>query len=314
MKNKHIGVVIGVGCVLGFVMGCGGSDPLRVHFPDGLERVYEVRDRTELEMLMPVLNEGMRQTQRSDSTLRIAVEEPSADGPATMRVTIDDVGVQMSMSFMGEDISFGDGDDNPLAKFAQAVIGEEYRVTVAPDGDIVAFNGFEELLDKVLDAQGVGAFSRSEVAAYMKEMWSADQERLSMQKSVFARLPMTAVDRGTTWTVVYTVTNPLPMSIEDTYTVLNVHDERVTIDVASVISPHPTESSLDFGEFSISMETKGDGEGFIDVDRATGWINEASSTLRIRGECELRGMPMPMPPGMDKIPLVARVEIQSKSI
>lgn len=315
MKGMLSSIGVAAGCVAVLVMaGCGGQQPLQVHFAEGFERVYETRERVEFEMSIPVINEGMRQNQRSTSRVRIAVEDPGGDGPATMRIAIEDASVDMRFSFMGESFSM-EGDDNPMADFIEALVGEEYRVMVQPDGNIVEFRGYEELFDKVLEAQGIGALTRSELGAYMKEMWNADQERLSMQKSVFAGLPMTRVSPGDTWSMTYTVSNPIPMQVEDTYRVLNVHDDRVTLDVTSVISAHPTESSIDFGAgFSMQLEARGDGEGFIEVDRASGWINEASTTLRIRGEAEMRGMPMPIPGGMDKIPLVSRVEIESKAM
>ena len=316
MNRAYLTTTVAIGGVLALAAGCSKPDVLQVHFQEGFERTYEIRQTVNNEMSMPIINEGMRQTQDSNVTLRIAVEGAAAEGPASVGVTIEKARTGFKMSFMGETLSFEDDDpNNPIATATQALVGEEYQVTVAPDGDIVRVDGYDALLDKVLASLGTGAISREEVAAYMTEMWNTDQERLSMQKSVFPRLPLTAVERGTTWTVNYMITNPFPMAIEDTYKVLNVHDDRITLDVASTLSPHPTESTIDFGgQFSMSIQVNGDGEGFMEIDRATGWINEASTTLRIRAEAEIQGMPMALPGGMGKIPMTARIEYHSEAI
>lgn len=313
MNTTHGLIALGACCLLALGSGCG-QPPLQLHFPEGLERSYEVSEQKEMEMTMPVINQGMRQTERTNSTVRVAVADPGAEGAGTMRIVFDDLTVGMSMSFMGESMTL-EGEDSPMGALTEAVIGEEFRVTVEPNGNIVGFEGFDELMDKVLDSIGLGAITQGEMGMMMEEMWSADQQRMSIQKSIFPHLPMTPVETGDTWTVTYTVTDPMPMQIEDTYTVLNVYEDRVTIDVASILTPHPTESSIDMGGgFSMNMEVNGDGEGFLEVDRETGWLNEASTTLRIRGEAEFVGMPVDVPGGMDKIPMTARVQFDSRAI
>jgi len=298
------------------VTGCGQSNPLQLTFPEGHERTYEISERREVEMSIPVVNQAMRQYESVKSTMRVGVVQSTENGPGVVRAITDETSAQFRMSFMGESVSFDDNDkENPIAKMAQAVIGEEIRVTVEPNGNIVAFEGVDHLIEKILAAQDFGGLIPAEMSDVIKDAYTDDQIRLSVQKSVLAHLPVTGVQRGATWTVTYSVTQPLPISVEDTYTVLNVYDDRVTIDVASVIGRHPTDSTIDFGGvFSMTVDARGEGEGYIEVDRATGWINEASTTLRIRGDCEFRGGGLPMPPEMGKVPITARVEIHSSAI
>jgi len=305
---------MGSACVL--AAGCSKPNPLQLTFPEGHERSYEISERREVELSIPVVNQAMRQYESVKSTMRVGVVQSAENGPGVVRAITDETSAQFRMSFMGESVAFDDNDkDNPIAQMAQAVIGEEIRVTVEPNGNIVAFEGVDHLIEKILAAQNVGGLIPTEMSDAIKEMYTDDQIRVSVQKSVFAHLPVTGVQRGATWTVTYSVTQPLPISVEDTYTVLNVYDDRVTIDVASVIGRHPTESTVDFGgAFSVTIDARGEGEGYIEVDRATGWINEASTTLRIRGDCEFRGGGLPMPPEMGKVPITARVEIHSTAI
>lgn len=159
--------------------------------------------------------------------------------------------------------------DPSMAGF-KAMIGAELRMTVAPSGKVLDLEGFEGIIDKVIeDLKIPDSPQRNQIIKGLQNQFGDEAMRSSFEQ-ITSFYPEKPVKIGDSWHNSLTLDVGFPMVIESDYTLVSSDSGIADINVISAISSNPNSEGIDMGAFSLIYDIKGDQSGTIKMDEQSG--------------------------------------------
>ena len=182
----------------------------------------------------------------------------------------------------------------PTAQGLAGLIGQGYEVTLDSKGCVVEVRGVQEFFDKMME--GMPAESRSMMEPMMKKQFGDSAMRATIEQATRI-IPDRAVSPGESWQVQIVMGNPMPMTIDNTYTLKEVKGDAVVLDFTSNVKPAPAEQSgMELpGGGKMTIEVNGTQAGQITVDRKTGLLRSNTSSQDFTGTTTITNPQAPAP-------------------
>ena len=175
-------------------------------------------------------------------------------------------------------------ESDPTGEGIEELEGRGFSVRVAPNGEVLDIEGYNELLNAVLEDLGL---SDEEILLGFGQMIEAliGDDSLKVQVSdIIAEYPEGAVAVGDSWTVITELPGLLAVVVETTYSLRALEDGVATIDVDSTVNTDPAAYPVDMTLYEMTYDLSGSGEGVILVDVDTGLTSSATVTSTLSGE------------------------------
>jgi hypothetical protein len=204
---------------------------------------------------------------------RYAIEVTGESGSGTkMTVTYDRFRLYMKIMEFELDINTeeppsGDRSNDPSAVMSDVfrkIKGKSFTMEVDRKGNIVAVNGFDKIVESIIDSARVDADMKLQLKASLADQFN-EQEWRNQVIHFFAIFPNSPVKAGDTWKNQYSVGTRLPADFATTFQAKQATEKEVSIDANSIITPNNEDTKV-----------SGQQTGSLVVDKATGWVLEAN--------------------------------------
>ncbi|MBT3270525.1 hypothetical protein HN371_25510 [Candidatus Poribacteria bacterium] len=244
------------------------AGPVRLRLGEGDRYLFRHTLATETDVEIP-FPQTTKQTMWY--TLEQRVSEVDAEtGDATIEVRFRRVVVKVDMGEMGGfDVDTEDGESEQSVTYRK-LIDRPFTMRISPRGKVIEVNGLTDIVEDVLEADGVNALSLEQVESIV-----GDESMTGMYQSFLPIYPEDAVDE---WETESTITLPMvgaaAVSMLWTFGPPREIDGQTTIPMSAtseITSPsEPTTTSLGFAEMELRLE-KMTSEGVIDISADDGW-------------------------------------------
>lgn len=173
------------------------------------------------------------------------------------------------------------------------LVGSELRMEVTPAGKVKRLDGFQAIIDKVIDELNIPESpQRDEIINGLRKQFGDEAMRQSFEQMT-AFYPDRPVDTGDSWHTDAAMNVGFPVIFETDYTLLSRKDGIADIDVVSRVRSDPNSEGIDMGMFSLTYNISGDQKGLIKMDEASGlpvksdFLHTFSGTVEVSGATDL---------------------------
>jgi hypothetical protein len=126
-----------------------------------------------------------------------------------------------------------------IKRFFYATIGQPFEMIINNSGELVAVKGFEKILDNIADSIRMDDKTRAMAIASFKDQFNNEAVKDQFVQ-LFAIFPNKTIKAGDTWEKSYDFVGKLPAKFATTYTVKEIEDDLVTLDLKSRIDSDST--------------------------------------------------------------------------
>ncbi len=180
------------------------------------------------------------------------------------------------------------------------LVGSELRMEVTPEGKVKRLDGFQAIIDKVIDELNIPESpQRNEIISGLRNQFGDEAMRQSFEQMT-AFYPDGPVDTGDSWHTDASMNVGFPVIFETDYTLLSREDGIANIDVVSRVRSDPKSEGIDMGMFSLTYDITGDQKGLIKMDEASGlpvksdFLQTFSGTVAVSGAPDLEEKSWPI--------------------
>jgi hypothetical protein len=232
--------------------------------------------------------EGMEQTteQTMGFGFSFTTTEVDEEGNAWVDVAYDWVMMEQQGP-MGEwmyDSTDPTADVPPAAMGVSFLVGRGLSIKFTPAGDIEEIEGFEQLMDGILQELGITDEQALEQARQlMREQFNEDTLREQVG-NVTIDYPEGAIRIGDQWTSTVASGGQMPLTMESTYTLQAFEEGIATVGMTSTLATDPDAEMADLGFYQMGYALSGGQDAVIEVDIETGWSLGSTITQTLSGE------------------------------
>lgn len=260
---------------------CGSNMPLQLKFQEGDTRLLTIE--TKQYTTMKLMGMDMDTGQEQKLSYRFDVESVDTDGEATIKVTYDDIGIDMDLPMM----EMMPVSPNDVFESLQGLEGKSFSVRLTPLGEVVDIKGVDDVLASIRDSQNAMMAQMPGGGDLIEGIVSEEAIRESIE-NVFGFYRAKPVAVGDTWTEsTATKSGGMPFTSETTFTVTSREAGILTIATSTVVEPSSDTKTM--GMMEVEFSIAGDGEGTVEVEEATGWIMSGKHTLDLKGDMSFSG-------------------------
>jgi len=250
-----------------------GSISLKFNFQKGSRYKYIMKNHQSITQDIMGKSMTVGQDMDMESTYQVA----GADGNnKKLTVTYDRIAMKsdnsaMKMAYDSDDSAHND----PMFKSLGNMVHKSFSMTVNDKGQIVALEGFENLMP---NAGG--------------NMPISDSSLRSMMQQSFYIYPDKPVKPGDTWSNNYSTSlGFMDLNTDNTFKLVSVSNGIAHVEMNSKISSRPS-SNADMKD--VKMELSGVQTGAIDIEIATGLMMGSTLNQQIKGTMDMREMKAPI--------------------
>ncbi len=216
--------------------------------------------------------------------MRYLLRETDADGNIWVDLSYERIMMQMSSG--GEMLQY-DSDDTTADVPSEfmgfgMLIGKGFSMLLTPDGEVLAVDGIEAMLDDIMEDLGL---SEAE-AEYMRQILGEQFNEQTLKEqmgNITIDYPEGIVRIGDTWTSQVVVSGQLPVVVNNVYTLQGYADNIATVSVTSTIQTDAAQAVVDAGLYQISYDLEGAQQGTMQIDVQTGLTSNSMVTQTISG-------------------------------
>jgi hypothetical protein len=195
--------------------------------------------------------------------------------------------------------------DNPLYGYLDAMMDQQFIITLDDQGQVKSIEGLNKNIDKVVRQEGSGnSMQRQQYAKQLQELMGEENFKNSFE-AITAIYPDKEVAVGDSWTKDLKHHSEMPVRYVNTYTLTDSKNGQSTIKLNSEIASVKTQQQSAQQDFDIS----GKQEGTIRVDEKSGWILHSDITNEVKGKVFMKNEQVPQ--GME-VPLTISSRIITK--
>ena len=171
----------------------------------------------------------------------------------------------------------------PEALGYSVMVGKGFSILISPDGEVVEVEGLDELYDAVLDELDIDDWElRQQLELLLETSFGEEAIKESCGELVFSS-PDEPIRVGESWSVTVERSLPIPIVVENEYTLRDYDGKIATFDVFSTIVSSE-EGMMDIVGVQLGYAVSGTQEGFIEVDTESGLTLTSEISQDISGE------------------------------
>ncbi len=307
-----LGLLVAVACLL---PGCSNPDKNKLIFKPKVGEKRTVLLKQENAQTMKMAGMGMNQSMTSgtDATYLLSVDSIDPEGTATITVTYDDM--KFSVPGMGAEGAAMPGMEamgNPaemMKKLQEAFKGQTFTMRVSRLGEVLAIEGADKVVEKVIGAIGDDSNPMMSMMKEMMKTFMSEQTIKMGMTTLFVKAPDKSLNTADTWNDSFTFEMAgIPTTTDIAYTLRGRNGGYVTIDGALTSKVDFANSSMlkMLGDMKMTGDLTGKGTGVYSIDEASGWLTRREDKTNTSGKIsmdmpkQLQGMPnMPSNISMD---------------
>ena len=170
------------------------------------------------------------------------------------------------------------------ARPLEALVGQEVRFEITPDGKIHRVEGFDKLVDDLVDAMDLPEGPARDMALETMRKSFNDESMRQMLGLSMGIYPDAAVAVGDSWDARQMMSVPFPMQIDTVYRLESVDDATATVVVEGRVEPGEGEGMQMGQGGEMAVKLTGSQSGTTVLDRDTGWATRVDLTQNMGGE------------------------------
>ena len=298
MKTKIFGMLTAFALSI-ILWSCNGSkssgDAVDLKFNLEKGKSYEYTMKTHFDMDMEMMGKKMNTGGDMDFGFNMKVNDVDAQGNRMLSSTYDVI--RFKMNAMGMDMGYDSknvGDttkENMMSgmfrKIFAGMLGKTFKMTMSQKGEISKIEGLQEMVQSMSDHLDIPENMKAQMQKQMQQSFSDDQIKQSFEQG-FGFYPDKPVKVGDSWTKNMTRNmNNMSMNMDSKYSVKEVNEKTVVLDITGVIKAGGKDSSATAG-----MDMKGDSKGTMEIERSTGMAKKGTMDMTIK--ITAPGMSSPM--------------------
>lgn len=185
-------------------------------------------------------------------------------------------------SSMGSEVMSSDGPaSNPMNVMFKNMIKDPIKITMDKYGKILSFDNSAQL-EGLTEGMEMPELQLLQIEAAMKGEIDAAKQTTSYEQ-LTAILPKKPVKEGESWTQKTTINSIATFDTTSTYTLKSVTDDAYIITATANIKT-PEGSTTDFSGFKAAYNLAGPSTATYTINRATGWIINATMEQNLDGD------------------------------
>jgi hypothetical protein len=227
--------------------------------------------------------QGISIDQKTTQTIRIDVDDVSADGTITLREVVEAVRFERNIPAIGGatgkavfDTANGDKASTPDQMAVASVVGEPITILMSSNGAVQKVDGMSRVLDKLAET------FPSNVSGQLNALKESLNDQTMAAFMTLAQFPERALKSGDTWDRERNVSMPMigKLTTSETFTFQGVEDNVAHIKLNTKgkqdsVSP----LSLPSASMQIHLEdSSGEGDSFFDVAKGRMQRSNSSTT------------------------------------
>lgn len=276
--------------------GGGSGDKIQLEMSLKPGVVFKMLTKTVQDVEQKVMGISTKTSSTTEMYIKNEVTAVDGDGLATVKATYERVKTETENSMMGKSTfdTQNAGENVPMeSRSYVAMVGRSISYKVDKRGTVTEVAGVDSLFDAVLAAVAGEAGPEMETMKKTLKMTFGDEGMKSMMQSSALQFPDVLVAEGDTWGKQISSMANIPLSIDVTYKVDHIDNEKVVLAFDGKISSDKNKA-LDLGMMQMQMDLSGDYEGTSELDRTTGLVIKSEVKQTMTGSMGAMGMNIPM--------------------
>ncbi|MCF7973957.1 MAG: hypothetical protein K9N55_09085 [Phycisphaerae bacterium] len=288
------------------------SDETQLQFNPSPGLQQAMRVTTQLVMSNLYGGQLLEMTSTQSVTVDLDVQDPQADGAATLNVSISQIKVKMESQGMADEYDSAEpsSQDSPVAEFYSPFVGQTFTIHVSRQGEIV-HTGLDELYlaaaqnrikaeDDMIRTQN-GEKADAVIQRTDRRFGSQDSRILAMKKQLeefplfgqeqvlrllgdlIAPLPSQPIENNMTWDGMITVKAEINEDVPATYSVTSLDEETCVIEAQGERSEEEPPFVYQADQTTITSDLAGSSQVTLIVDRRTGWLKGKTQKTLLNG-------------------------------
>lgn len=262
-------------------------------------KTYQIE--TIIEQKISQTIEGVTQQMRQTigNGFDYAVVEKDRDGSVKVQITYTSVYIKQS-SDMGAVEYDSKNPPETIPAIAQSyapLVGLGFSARFSSTGKVSEVSGIEEMYDQVIAKMDLpDGPQKANIEKALKDQFGEKAITEMMEKSMtmYCSKP---VGIGDSWSSDYSITQGMPMHLENEWILTERKNGIAFVDVKSKVSVDTDAPGLDMGGFKIKYNVSGEQSGSMEIEESTGWVQSSTLTQNLSGTLEMEKNPT-MPDGM----------------
>lgn len=232
---------------------------------------------------------GMRHqtTTTMDFAVRLNVEKVKADG--TMQATLTYTSAALKQEGPTGTLEYDSSDPPehlpPGVRAIALLVGRPLGVTMAPDGEILALRGLDEVYDRIIEDSELPEAMKDQFLEDMKKLMGEDALAQMMKLAPFPEEPVAVGDK---WTDESTAETGFPFSVETTWTLKSRENGTAIIYGESTVEPDDEAELVKLGPTTMRFDFSGTQQTTIELDEETGWTQKGSLRQELQGTVSIK--------------------------
>ncbi len=257
--------------------------------------VYRASSITEQTVSQEILGEAQIIDQTIGLDYAYTVDSVDADGNLTVGVTyeaarFEQEGATGSVIYDSETSA-----DVPAEAVGYAaLVGSGFEIELAPNGQVLAIDGVDELMSSMLDDLDLPPGPESDVLRDTLESTFGEEALVAGLEQSLNFYPDGPVAVGDSWDAEQSLNVGFAFVANTTWTLVDRRDGLATIEVVSTIESDPDAEPLDLGVIQVEMSLAGEQSGELVIDEATGWVVQSRLVQELSGQMSGEGVELPM--------------------
>lgn len=277
-----IGILI-PGCN-GSQSGSGDAVDLKLNLQKG--KTYTYLMKSDMNIAMDLMGKPMNTTANIDFGFKMKVEDIDAQHNFNMTASYN--AIRFKMSAMGMDLGYDSGNlgdttkentmNNMFRKVFSSMVGRSFKLTMSPKGEVLKVDSLKELVQSMADNIDVPDNMKAQMRKQMTESFNEDQVKQGFAQG-FSIYPEKPVKVGDSWTKnVDKTMNSMKMKQEIKYTVKEIKDNNVLLDMTGIITSAMASDSTS----AVKLDMSGDEKGSMELLRSTGLVSKANIDMTMK--------------------------------
>ncbi len=299
---KKILFLLYASAVMGIILpACNGSKSgntdaveLKLNLQKG--KTYSYAMKTMMNIDMEVMGKPVNTVGNIDFGFKMKVDDIDAQNNFNITTSYD--AIRFKMNGMGMDMGYDSknpGDtskenqmDGMFRKIFSSMLNQHFKIVMSPKGAVLKIEGLKELVESMSANLNVPEAVREQMKKQMAQSFNEDQLKQSFGQA-FSIYPDKPVKVGDSWTKNFDQTvNNMKMSQDIKYTVKEIRDNSVILDLDGTIKSSASNDSTS----TVKVDINGDEKGSMEFLRATGMISHGNIDMNMKATT--MGMPMNM--------------------
>ena len=212
------------------------------------------------------------------------VVDVADDGTATVRVNYHSIDYKQTtpsgtVEYNSADTAAPTQETLGLA----ALVGQSFTVLLSPSDEIVAVEGIDAMIDRMLERFRIPDDSTRQILRQGFEGQFGLQTIKETLASIVGIYPEKWVNVGDTWKKTETIFTGFPMVLSDSYTLKGSDNGIATVTLNSTVSANSAAAPFRMGAAVLGLDLTGNQSGTIRLNESNGWIVSADIQQTVSG-------------------------------